>query len=219
MGHCGLRMHGVTGRTEVPECGRIPRWNSLEQGSCLQSANLWVGCQFVVAINSEQGPGPASTLKAGGQQAPAPQGDNHCPQGGPLLVQTINVCSVWRLEMGSHAWDRRARSQGGWVRSVDRDQGDRSDWMIFPEGALRSGGWRWGGLHFHSHPLKLRGKPTRNKSHLDQFRTAYLAWPPSQGGPNLLRTNRALPRLSARTSHQDQVYQSLRTAKPSRIGL
>ena len=89
---------------------------------------------------------------------------------GAAWVWAAGEHRVYRLKMRSRAWDRNAWSQARWAQSANRDKGDRSDWLLCPEGALRT----WGckilapGLEIERPPFSLSFSKVSQKAFREQ---------------------------------------------------
>lgn len=132
LGQCALRNLGVTERLGVPECGRAPKCQSGEAdyrdgaeewpltsglpSTVIQATSLQAGTPQVADLGRLS---PSSTRKSGAG------------------VYNRNLLG---LETPNRpcARDRNAQSQAGCDGSAAGGQGDRRDWLLFSDGALRS---------------------------------------------------------------------------------
>ena len=147
---------------------------ALEWGNQLQSMSPGVGSQLQVTINSKSW-----------------QGQHDCSLSRSTTKDRTHQSTLLPLEGLAHEWAteicRYCRFQIGCVPEIEmliHNLGEHGIWMDTREtgvGTLRSGalsfwpqGWILGGHRFHSHPLKLQGEPSGNKSHIEQSRGYYL---------------------------------------------
>lgn len=89
---------------------------------------------------------------------------------------------------GPYLWFKKHCQKLSEPRVWRENHGDKSDWLLFLESALKRGGFQlleMGCCHFYFHPLKWWEKPSGNKSYTEQSGGAYTEPSPLARGKQL----------------------------------